>query len=71
MGGVGQVGLEDEYSVGGVGGSCIGFIVDTTGLSAVNCKSSGYEAVGLFLEEYLAEKEYCLILNRGAGENFD
>ena len=64
MGGVGQVGLEDECSVGSVGGFCIGFIVGTTGLSAaVNCKSSGNEAVGLFLEEYLAAKEYCLILN--------
>ena len=44
---VGQVGLQNEGSIGCVGGACVGFVVGTTGLpAAVNCKSSGSESVG-------------------------
>ena len=64
--------MEDEGSVGGVGSSCVNFIVGITGLSAaVDCKSSGYESVRLLLEEHLAAKEYCFLLNGRAGDEFE
>ena len=71
MSGVGQVGLQNEGSIGCVGGACVGVVVGTTGLpAAVNCKSSGYESVRFLFKENLAAKEYCFLLNARAGDQF-
>ena len=53
--GIGEVGAEDEGTVGCVGGSCVGVTVGFTRLAAaIDGKTGSDDAVGFLLDEHLA-----------------
>ena len=69
---IGEVGAENEGTIGGVGSPCVGVIVGFTQLAAaVDGEAGGDGAVGFLFDQHLAAEEYGFGLDTGTRDELE